>query len=495
MNTPSFTIINLQQGTQAWLDWRNQGIGASDAPTIMGENPWKSADQLLKERCGGKSCRKNAAMARGQMLEPEARRMYEERFHIKVSPACVQSVTHEWLRASLDGLAINNNIVVEIKCGEKTYRDSSKTRTVPSYYFGQLQHILAVTNFAFIDYWCYQLGQPIIHSRILRDDRYIAKLIETESMFRKKITHQVVNGSKDECNEDFTLHNNTLGLRHGALSLFVQTANRFKCDIEVRKANTRWKVNGKSIMDMGVIFIGDDFRTLISVRTQGLDADIAMTAITKLFETNFGDQKAPPISSQNERTDPERKNLSCPFCKNEYHFLNSSIDSSTQVVCGKCFKSLEINVRGGVAGVSISPQTLNSSTGNSPSNPLASSAVAAHKKQPQAISPKKDSAKEYVSGVIMILALFGISKIIGPPQHGTSNRNPSIYQPAQPQAENLYFFKNGDNKSKVYEIQGAPERSENISGETWFFYGNSYVQFDVYDRVKHAYGGDLRYIK
>src|SRR5581483_972237 len=36
-----YTIVDLRQGTQEWLGWRNQGIGASDAPIIMGENPWK----------------------------------------------------------------------------------------------------------------------------------------------------------------------------------------------------------------------------------------------------------------------------------------------------------------------------------------------------------------------------------------------------------------------------------------------------------------------
>ena len=183
MNTSSFTIVNLQQSTQPWLDWRNEGIGASDAPTIMGENPWKSANQLLKERCGGKSCRKNAAMARGQTLEPEARRMYEERFRVKVSPACVQSVTREWLRASLDGLAISNSIVVEIKCGEKTYVESLRTQAVPRYYYGQLQHILAVTNFASIDYWCYKPSHPIFHLRIKRDETYIKRLLEVEFEF------------------------------------------------------------------------------------------------------------------------------------------------------------------------------------------------------------------------------------------------------------------------------------------------------------------------
>ena len=55
----NYTIVNLRQNTPKWLEWRGQGIGASDAPAVMGENPWKSADYLLKEKCkiGRASCR------------------------------------------------------------------------------------------------------------------------------------------------------------------------------------------------------------------------------------------------------------------------------------------------------------------------------------------------------------------------------------------------------------------------------------------------------
>jgi len=45
MSTPHFKIVTLEQGTQAWREWRHNGIGASDASTIMGENRFKSAAQ------------------------------------------------------------------------------------------------------------------------------------------------------------------------------------------------------------------------------------------------------------------------------------------------------------------------------------------------------------------------------------------------------------------------------------------------------------------
>ena len=40
-------ITHLKQGTSKWRNWRKGVIGASDAPTIMGENPWKDIESLF----------------------------------------------------------------------------------------------------------------------------------------------------------------------------------------------------------------------------------------------------------------------------------------------------------------------------------------------------------------------------------------------------------------------------------------------------------------
>jgi len=184
----SYTIVNLQQGTKEWLEWRSQGIGASDAPTIMGENPWKSAAFLLQEKCGGTNTNfKNPAMERGTALEPEARKRYETKVGIRVVPTCLQSVKYGWLHASVDGLATDGRTIVEIKCGESVYRKASTSRAVPDYYYGQLQHILAITNFQSIDFYCYLPERPEVHLRIARDDSYIKRLLDAEYLFWQEI--------------------------------------------------------------------------------------------------------------------------------------------------------------------------------------------------------------------------------------------------------------------------------------------------------------------
>jgi len=182
-----YTIVNLRQNTPAWLEWRSQGIGASDAPTIMGENPWKSADYLLREKCNCIDYGSNPAMARGNALEPEARRSYERRFGIRIPAACLQSTKHEWMRASIDGLATDGSTVVEIKCGESVYLKAATTSEVPDYYFGQLQHILAVTGLHEINFWCYLPRRPEVHIIVGRDDSYIKRLLEAEHIFWQRV--------------------------------------------------------------------------------------------------------------------------------------------------------------------------------------------------------------------------------------------------------------------------------------------------------------------
>lgn len=187
MSHVSYSIVDLDQGTSEWLEWRSQGIGASDAPTIVGENPWKSTLQLLDDKCGKNNDDSSEAMIRGSALEPEARKRFEFKSGIRFPPACLQSSKFEWLRASVDGLAVDGSAVVEIKCGESVYRRTSASRKVPDYYYGQLQHILAVTDLDQINFWCYLPNRPELHLRVARDEKYISRMLDMEQQFWERL--------------------------------------------------------------------------------------------------------------------------------------------------------------------------------------------------------------------------------------------------------------------------------------------------------------------
>ena len=76
-----------------------------------------------------------------------------------------------------------------------------------------------------------------------------------------------------------------LGLHARPAALMVQTANRFKCEVEILKG--REKVNGKSIMGIMTLAAGEG--TPLTIRTVGEDAAAAMEEIVKLIANNFGE--------------------------------------------------------------------------------------------------------------------------------------------------------------------------------------------------------------
>lgn len=184
----NFKIVDLEQGTPEWLEWRSNGIGASDVPTILGENPWKDREQLFFEKCNPKfSQSQSSAMARGIRLEPIARAAYIERIGKTVAPACLQSLDRAWLRCSVDGITESLDQIVEIKCGESSYKIAKKNRTIPIYYYGQLQYILTITNIQEIDVWNYSpIGKPIL-IRISKNDWYCKRMLKDVSAFWERV--------------------------------------------------------------------------------------------------------------------------------------------------------------------------------------------------------------------------------------------------------------------------------------------------------------------
>jgi putative phage-type endonuclease len=131
-NAPYFRL-SLDQGSAKWHSWRSGIIGASDAPVIMGESPWKSAARLLAEKNGlSERFRGNAKTRRGAVLEPTARSLYEIKNQMKVPPAVLQRRDRLWQCASVDGLDSTGSRVVEIKCGEGVYRHVERYRAPPN---------------------------------------------------------------------------------------------------------------------------------------------------------------------------------------------------------------------------------------------------------------------------------------------------------------------------------------------------------------------------
>ncbi|HET8723424.1 MAG TPA: HPr family phosphocarrier protein [Anaeromyxobacteraceae bacterium] len=79
---------------------------------------------------------------------------------------------------------------------------------------------------------------------------------------------------------------NALGLHARPAALVVQTANRFRSDVQFEKDGLQ--INAKSIM--GVLTLAAGRGTAVLVACEGEDAADALAAIGKLFETGFGER-------------------------------------------------------------------------------------------------------------------------------------------------------------------------------------------------------------
>ena len=181
-----FHVLDLEQGTREWLDWRHSGIGASDASTVMGDNRFQSPSELLYQKKNKINTEPTEKMRLGTELEPVARDLYIKKTGVLVEPRCLRSKEYSWMIASMDGITDDYAHIVEIKCGKSAYWQANKGN-VPSYYYGQLQHQLMITQLDLVDYWCYWPGYEGILQTVTRDERYIGRLLRAEKEFIEKL--------------------------------------------------------------------------------------------------------------------------------------------------------------------------------------------------------------------------------------------------------------------------------------------------------------------
>lgn len=150
------------QGSDSWLKWRRQGIGASDISIIAGSNPYKTPLKLWDIKCGFKEEDQylNPAMKHGINHEDIARQWINSQYKLNLKPLCVEDPDKPHFRASLDGYDFATETLCEIKCpiSEKVLDRALKDQAVPDYWFDQMQWQIMICNpkMAFFALWDYR---------------------------------------------------------------------------------------------------------------------------------------------------------------------------------------------------------------------------------------------------------------------------------------------------------------------------------------------------
>jgi len=148
----TFNIVDLKQGTQAWLEWRKTGITASEIAAILGLSPYKTPWAVWAEKTGlnlPEDLSKNPFVAAGVALEDTARQLFEQTHDDILLPVCMESTEFPFLKVSLDGLSQNNE-PVELKVPSESTWDKvnadGESSEAYKLYYPQVQHQILVTG-------------------------------------------------------------------------------------------------------------------------------------------------------------------------------------------------------------------------------------------------------------------------------------------------------------------------------------------------------------
>lgn len=180
-NTPVETIV--KQGSPDWHGFRSLGFGGSEANIIAGHSKYQNVVDLWEFKSGIREREDivNDAMQHGIDTEPEARLRFEQATGLKMTPKCFEHHEFPFIRASLDGITDNNQIVLEIKCPTRLGIHMKTVRgTMPDYYYPQVQHQLFVTGAKSACFWSYMKTTGGFMLEVKPNESYLKELVRRE---------------------------------------------------------------------------------------------------------------------------------------------------------------------------------------------------------------------------------------------------------------------------------------------------------------------------
>jgi putative phage-type endonuclease len=258
-------------GRAEWLQWRQSGIGGSDAPVIAGRSPWRSRLQLWMEKTG-KTPPGDSVQAPhqtwGHLLEGPVAARYQARTErsFSGSQVCMQSKEYPWQLATVDRVTTDGRLV-EIKAVSShrkiaTLGEDGDVDSLPDEWVLQCQHQMAVADAEVADMAVYVgMHEDIRLYEIPRNQPLIDALTEIEKEFWECVKNKVQPDSLDPRDADLIamLAGNTE--KHVALSeevaseasLYTKTCEEIAA-LQVLKdqyrANLLWAMEGASYGDL-----------------------------------------------------------------------------------------------------------------------------------------------------------------------------------------------------------------------------------------------------
>lgn len=173
-NNKLVELVDLNQSSKEWLDWRNDGIGSSDVALLMSSEPVfdRTVGTLWKQRVGYERAVEldNEHIRRGKELEPIIRDEVNKILGTNFNPLCIMRKDKPYLRASLDGIDFDRDAILEIKSpSDKVFEKYLKTWQIPENYYLQMQYQMLCSD---VEYCYFAFGRQIIIKEGMSDPEY-----------------------------------------------------------------------------------------------------------------------------------------------------------------------------------------------------------------------------------------------------------------------------------------------------------------------------------
>lgn len=169
------TMIKLTQGTQEWLDWRRNGITATEAACCIGVSKWGTALSVYDEKLNPKGHTPSEYEEWGTLLEDTIKFKKFAKEHPEFEVVQGECYERGWRKCSLDGELRKDGktvAILEIKTGS----DETAWDPVPMYYYAQVQWQMHVTGI-----------KRTYFAVLIHGHHYLERVVEYDPIYCQKL--------------------------------------------------------------------------------------------------------------------------------------------------------------------------------------------------------------------------------------------------------------------------------------------------------------------
>ncbi|HEG0285352.1 TPA: YqaJ viral recombinase family protein [Campylobacter coli] len=178
-----YKIIDLEQGSVEWLNFRKGKIGASMVASCVGiKGAYHTKEQARDIILGLKEVYQNKAMKEGIEKEPLIRSKAEKSHSVSITPVVLQSLENEMFIASLDGID-ENGIIYEFKYSQDEYDFIKRNKKPSDKYYAQVQFGLYISGKEKCIFVAMNKEEEIVECEVSKDEAYQEWLVKNIKEF------------------------------------------------------------------------------------------------------------------------------------------------------------------------------------------------------------------------------------------------------------------------------------------------------------------------